>query len=41
MQNVYFEKLKEVILIPLTVELYFVIQHVNFLRDSCLSVLFF
>ena len=30
MQNVYFGKLKEVILIPLTVELYFVIQHVIF-----------
>ena len=30
MQNVYFAKFEDVILIPLTVEIFFVIQHVNF-----------
>ena len=30
MQDVYFGKLKEVVLVPLTVEIYFAIQHVNF-----------
>ena len=30
MQNVYFAKFEEVIVIPLTVEIFFVIQHVNF-----------
>ena len=34
MQNVYFGKFEEVILIPLTVEIYFAIQHSQFSLQS-------